>query len=71
MSKYTQQVNVKLSPEFKIMLEVVSKFETRKLSELVREWIVDRLKTYARNPQFKRWLKYHPEEKELIKTILP
>ncbi len=71
MSKYTAQVNIKLSPEFRVMLDVVSKFETRKVSEVVREWIVDRLKTYARNPQFKRWLKYHPEEKETIKTILP
>lgn len=70
-TKYTAQVNVKLSPEYRIMLEVVAKFETRRLSELVREWVMDKMRVYGRNPQFRRWLKFHPEERERIQTILP
>lgn len=71
MSKYLEQMNIKISREMKVMLTIVSKFETTKQSELVRQWIRNRLDTYMRNPQFKRWLKFHKEEAEELGEIRP
>ena len=70
-SKYLQQVNVKLSHEMKMLVDIVCKFETMKQSELIRRWINDKLNTYMRNPQFKRWLKFHKQEAEIVGKIRP
>lgn len=69
--KYNEQVNVKLSYQMKHLLSIVSKYETLKVSELIRNWINERLNTYMRNPQFKRWLKFHKQEAEELKVIRP
>ena len=71
MSKYLDQINVKISMDMKMLLDVVCKFETVKQSELVRGWIRDKLNTYTRNPQFKRWLKFHKEEAETVGRLRP
>lgn len=69
--KYTEQVNVKLSHQMRILLSIVSKYETLKMSELIRNWINERLNTYTRNPQFKRWLKFNKQEAEELGVIRP
>lgn len=69
--KYVEQVNVKISHQMRVLLRIVSKYETLKMSELVRRWINERLNTYMRNPQFKRWLKFHKEEAEELGEIRP
>jgi len=69
--KYTEQINVKLSHQMRTLLRIVSKYETLKVSELIRQWVNDRLNTYMRNPQFKRWLKFHKQEAEELGVIRP
>lgn len=71
MSKYLEQINVKISAEMKALLDIVCKYETLKQSELVRRWIGAKLDTYTRNPQFKRWLKFNKEEAEVMGRIRP
>jgi hypothetical protein len=70
VSKYSEQLNVKLSPEMRMMLDVVCKFETAKPSELIRLWVREKLHIYFRNPQFKRWLKFHPEDAHIVEGAM-
>jgi len=71
MSKYIEQMNVKISNDMRILLDIICKYEQLKQSELVRRWVSDKLNTYMRNPQFKRWLKFNKEEAEKLGRIRP
>lgn len=57
---YTVEASFRLSADLSELLEIISEYEyraPRKRSELLRRWVGEKVKTYLRNPQFKRWLK--------------
>lgn len=57
MSKYTSQLNVKLSPELKADLEDVAAYQGIKPSELVRTWIRYEIMEVKGTRAFQNWQK--------------
>lgn len=45
-------------------LDQIAAFEHRRLSELVREWMGDKIEGYNKRPDYKRYLKIEEEKKE-------
>ena len=69
--KKLRQRGIKFTIDTDEMLIVVCKYEgILNVPTLIRGWVLNRLKTYTRNPRFKRYLKTHPEEAEKIKSFL-
>jgi len=66
--KQSVLMSIRITPAMKRRLEDIAAFElTTKESELVREWIRDKIKAYESNPQFKRWKKVqHEREGKLM-----
>ena len=54
----TKPVNIRVPPDVYNYLVLVADFERcRKISELLRGWIRDKISSYERNPSFKHYLK--------------
>jgi len=56
MSEYGIQVNVKIGSRTKSALEQVAEFEDIKPSELVRNWIREKLAEYRKDRLYMKWL---------------
>lgn len=56
MSKYTHQVNLKLSPELDGRLREVADFLGIKVSEVLRTWTREKVLEYQANKTFQAWL---------------
>ena len=55
MSKKTQQLNVRVTPEQLEDLEEIAKFERAKIPELIREWIREKVNKYKDSKRFQKW----------------
>jgi len=59
--RYPVQVNTRVDGETLRALDLISLFERRRRSELIREWIQSKILTYYRNPQFNKFLRMMKE----------
>ncbi len=50
-------LSVRIDDEMHEKLKLISLYEKMKKSELVRRWLLEKIRTYERNPAYKRWLK--------------
>lgn len=55
--EYQSLLSVKLSNSLMDNLDKIKIFEHRKLSELVREWLTDKVEGYYKRPDFRHFLK--------------
>ena len=49
-------------------LDTMALFEHRKLSELIREWLGDRIETYSKRPDYRNFVK-GLEEKRMKRQV--
>lgn len=61
---YGSLLSVKLNPTMRRDLDTIALFEHRKLSELIREWLGDKIEAYGKRPDYRHFLK-QLEEKRL------
>ena len=54
---YNVTKSVRIDAEMDKRLEKIALYEKTKGATLLRMWIQDKILTYYRNPNFKRWLK--------------
>lgn len=64
MSKYLKQLNVKLSTKLRVDLEDVASYEGVNKSELVRNWIRDKIREYRSSRAFQNWLRKREENQK-------
>lgn len=67
MSEYGSQVNVKIGPRTRRLLILAAEFEDIKPSELVRNWIRERLAEYRKDRLFRKWL--HNKEARIASFV--
>lgn len=48
---------VRIDAEMEKELKIISAFEKKKVGTLLRDWIYQKIRTYKRNPEYKRWKK--------------
>ena len=65
MSKKTQQLNIRLTPEMLVELEEIAEYERAGVAELLRGWIRDRVSKYRESKRFQAWKK---RKEEGVKT---
>lgn len=63
MSKYTRQLNMKLSPEMSEDLTVLSEYLGLKVSEMIRGWVKDKVLEFQDNKQFRTWKEKREKER--------
>ena len=56
-SGYNVSKTLRIDEEMAKRLEKIALFEKTKSGTLLRQWLNDKIRTYYRNPEFKRWLK--------------
>jgi len=57
LSGYNVTKSVRIDEEMEKRLEKIALYEKSKAATLLRMWVQDKILTYYRNPQYKRWLK--------------
>ena len=57
LAGYNVTKSVRIDEEMAKRLEKISLYEKARPATLLRMWIHDKIQTYYRNPNFKRWLK--------------
>ena len=62
-SGYDNLLSVKVHYRTKNDLDRIALFEHRKLSELVREWLGDKIDGYEKRPDFRHFLKQLEEQR--------
>lgn len=65
MSKYTKQVNIKLSPELEQKLLDIAEYEGANKSELLRSWVREKIQEIVATRAFQRWLRKREGKPEL------
>jgi len=63
LSKYTRQLNMKLSPEMSEDLTVLSEYLGLKVSEMIRGWVKDKVLEFQDNKQFRTWKEKREKER--------
>jgi len=53
---------LRVTDELLDWMDLISEFELIKRSELLRQWIREKIDTYKRNPRFKTFLKIQREK---------
>ena len=54
---FTVPKTVRIDAEMEKELKIISAFEKKKVGTLIRDWIYLKIRTYRRNPEYKRWKK--------------
>ena len=61
---YPSLFSVKISDDLATHLDNIKLFEHRKLSELIREWLSDKVEGYLKRPDYRHFLKGMEERKQ-------
>lgn len=48
---------VRIDEEMEKELRKIAVYEKKKMGAMLRDWIYDKIRTYHRNPDYKRWLR--------------
>lgn len=61
---YGSLLSVKLHGTMRAELDRIALFEHRKLSELIREWLGDKIEGYSKRPDYRRFEKQLEERRQ-------
>jgi len=64
MSKYTEQLNIRVPPELKRELQEVAEFEHVKVTDLVRQLIRQWVREITSTRAYQNWKRRHEEKLE-------
>ena len=57
LAGYNVPKTVRIDEEMEKELRKIAIYEKKKLGTLLRDWMHEKIRTYRRNPDYKRWLK--------------
>lgn len=66
-AKFNVTKSVRIDSEMANELDLIALFIGNKPSQIMREWVQDKILTYQRNPKYKWWRKQLKEKRGKIK----